>query len=285
MLIKLFLFVIIELFFLQSNVQAKETIQWLISDFPPAHIIEGRHVNNGYGDQTLKLVADSIQGYNHTITTANFSRIIFELGKRNNVCSPTLLKSTEREKSMIFSIPSIVVLSNKLYVRINKEKLLSPYVTSDGKIDLGNLLANEKFLLGVAAKSLYGKNIDQILKRFSNTNQILNRFAEDHYSGLSEMLATQSRLDGFLGYPAEERFFYTKSTLKEKRFKSYFINDSPSYLLGYFGCSRSELGKKMIEKINSVLIKHRKNEITKFYQNWLTQEEIPIHTKLVNSIF
>ncbi len=268
-----------------SDIHAKEIIQWFHSDYPPAHILTGEHAHKGYADLTLELIIDALPNYRHMKTKANYARSISELSQNINTCHASLLKSPDRLNDVIFSIPAYIVLSNKLFIHKDSRSMVQTFLNKRNKIDLNALLADKKFLLGIAIGAKYGKKIDNALQPHINGSQIFMRSANGQFLGLSKMVERNKRLDGVLGHVSEEKYFNSTNDDNSSELLSYFIDGAATYELGFIGCSNSEFGQKVIEQVNSILIKHRKNKIKKYYQNWLSNDEIKFHTELINSIF
>jgi len=277
------LFIVITSFY--SSAEQQNSIHWLHSEMPPAHILNGEHKNTGYADLTVQLIAESLNQYTHIMVPANYKRTLLEMQERENVCHAALLKNTEREKHIIYSVPAYLISANKLFVLPAKQDIVQPYITAQGKVDLESLLTKEKFILGVSSGGKYGEIIDGILNRLAHSNKIIKRTALDHYSGLSGMLEKETWLDGFLGLPIENKFYQLAGSTPKKSAVSYSIERSDEFLVGYVGCSKSEFGKQAINEINNVILSERTKKIKNYYQSWLRHEDVMSHQKLIDSQF
>lgn len=270
---------------LSTTAQPRKTIHWLYSEMPPAHILQGEHKKQGYADLTLQLLIDSLPEYEHIKVVANYKRSLMEMSAHDNRCHSALLKTSDREAYVAFSVPTYVVSPNKLFVHRSKGSIIQGYLTEDQKVDLARLLANERFVLGVSSGAKYGDAIDQTLSLPSSQDNLVFRSAFDHYSGLSGMLQKKQRLDGFLGLSVENVFFQGPDAALNKELLSFAIDGVDEHLLGYVGCSKSELGSQVIEAINNVLLLERANKIKRYYQRWLMAKDRVSHETLVNKIF
>ncbi|SFD27056.1 TIGR02285 family protein [Pseudoalteromonas denitrificans] len=263
-----------------SPIHAKETIQWMYSDFPPAFIVKGENTGKGYVDLTQKLLINALPEYRHIKIKANYARSNLELSQKDNICHAALLKTAEREKFTEFSIAAYIVFGNKLIINQHDNAILKPYFMKNKTIDLASLMASGDFKLGIAKGAKYGTPIDQILKSHFNKVSIFERSAEDHFSGLSKMLSLKNReINATLGFEVEIRYALTQLGANDINLKTYSIDGSAQYELGYIGCSKTKIGKTIIQKINKILIKNRANKISRFYEKWLSNSESIEHKK------
>jgi uncharacterized protein (TIGR02285 family) len=253
--------------------KAEETIEWIRSDFPPVYILDGKYKDQGSSDLIQKFLIDSLPNYRHVQSTANFARIMEEIRNKENVCCAALLKTPEREKFTEFSVAQCVLLTNRLIIKRQDISQLRLYITKDQTVNLNSLLQTGTFTLGVAKGRRYGKNIGQILKKYYGSNTVYERAGEDQLKGLIKMLLSGTRdISGILGYTNEVHYNSKQLAIDANQLKSYPIEGSPPYILGYIGCSKSDFGKIVISQINRIVEEARMNQIAEFYEKWLDQE-------------
>lgn len=263
----------------------RQTVYWLYSAMPPAHISEGPHKDAGYADMTLKLIFEKLPDYNHVKVQANYKRSLAEMQSHGDMCHSALLKTPDREALITFSIPTYIVSSNRLFVKKSKQELIHPYLHTNGKIDLVKLLRSEKFLLGVSSGAKYGNAIDKMLALSTSKDNLVYRSAIDHYSGLSEMLEKKSRIEGFLGLGVENRYFQKPDSNLTQTLMALPIKGVDDFLVGYIGCSNSLLGNRLIDKINDIVQQERTNKIKDYYQSWLMDKDRIAHQKMIDKTF
>lgn len=282
----MFRFLTSALIFVSGNAlsETNNTIHWLQSEMPPAHILEGEHKGTGYADLTMQLLIDSLTEYQHIKVLANYKRSEKELATFDNRCHTALLKSPDRENFIEYSNATYVITANKLFVLPNKSALIEKYLTTDKKVKLAALLDNEPFILGVSSGAKYGAAIDKALQLPSSQDNLAFRSAIDHYSGLSGMLQKYQRLDGFLGLAIENRYFQPPGETLSEDLVSYSIDGVDDYLLGYIGCSKSVFGKTLINKINKIIDAERNSKIKNYYQSWLLNKDIEAHNILIEKL-
>ncbi|MGH8377176.1 MAG: TIGR02285 family protein, partial [Pseudomonas sp.] len=143
--------------------RAEETLTWLLRDLPPLTIFEGPQKGNGAVDHLLPLLIASMPEYRHNIQRVNRARAMQMLQEHNFTCDPTLLWTPERSKFLVFSVPSIGLLSNGLIVRRRDRAILEPFL-HDRQIDLAALLAAHSIKVGLVAERSYGEQLDGLLK-------------------------------------------------------------------------------------------------------------------------
>ena len=165
-----------------------------------------------------------------------------------NYCSYNILKSEQREKSMLFSrYPSSIYPKRKLFF-INPDLLALPQ-----KASIATLSATYK--IGLVAQAYFGA-----LKSTVNVHSDNLVFIEglDSHKQLVNMLL-KGRLDLIVEYQS-----VLDSYAKETEIKSYSIDISEyeSNEVGYFVCNKSEMGEKVIRKIDQLYQTHA-------FQQWL----------------
>lgn len=263
----------------------KQTVFWLYSEMPPAHIVQGKHKDAGYADLTIKLISQALPQYNHIKVQANYKRSVKELGKHDNYCHAALLKSKERQDYVAYSEPVYVLGANELYVLKDNARAIERFLTADRRLDLNALLTEENFQLGISSGAYYGEGIERILNMPNSADNLVIRTAIDHYSGLSDMLHAGKRLDGFLALSIENKFFYQLYGDSNEKMVSYPVAGAEDFLIGYVGCSNSSFGQQLIEEINQVLIQERHKKIKSYYQDWLLPDEKEVHQSLIDRLF
>jgi uncharacterized protein (TIGR02285 family) len=254
------------------DLNAKEVINWVYSDFPPAFILKGEYKNHGYAQLTQTLIKKNLPEFTHAKIKANYGRSSLLISKHSNYCHSALLKTKERLKFIEYSNPAYLLLGNKLFVKDKSLFKVKPYIKNN-TVDLNALLNTDKFTLAIAKGSIYGDNIDKAIMNNKDKLSIYERTAEDHFIGLSKLLSLDNRqIDGFIGYPAEE--FYVAKTGERPQYSSFSIQGETQYQLGYIGCSKTNFGKHVINKVNGVLKNYKTPVINNFYKQWLPKEQV-----------
>jgi len=262
------------------NLNAREVINWVYSDFPPAFILKGEDENQGYAQLTQTLIAKNLPEFTHARIKANYGRGSLLISKHSNYCHAALLKTKERQTFIEYSNPAYLLLGNKLFVKEKSLFKVTPFIKNN-TVDLNALLNTAKFTLAITKGSIYGENIDKAIMNNKDKLSIYERTAEDHFIGLSKLLILDNRqIDGFIGYPAEE--FYVANSSDRPQYSSFSIQEATQYQLGYIGCSKTSFGKHVINKINHVIKNYKTPVIDNFYKQWLSKDQIITYEALLN---
>lgn len=259
---------------------AQDSIQWVDVVLPPIHHInEGIWKGEGISDNIIKLMIEKLDDFEHTQKIQPLKRVLMTLKLETNACNPSFKKNPDRESYMYYSIPSVFIPGHGITVR--KKDL---HLFGDPPVSLGKLLKTKKLRLGIAGGRSYGKGIDLILEKFKNEKHINRRAAQDSYGKQVEMMVA-GRIDYVLGYSTE--FGYIKMKMgNTDQIKFLTIKEADPYSITYVACSRTEQGKKIINRVNEVLLKERPTErYRSFVERWLDKSIIPEYRKAYNDLF
>lgn len=259
-------------------------ILWYRAYFPPVTVPSGPDENKGFFDRAMNFVIDQLDEYDHNFHTANFRRIILEFKDGKNGCCPSFYKTSEREEFISFSIPAMIVLPNGIITsRKNREALL-PYVNDDGEISLTKLLTNPDLTLGISSGRVYSNGLDEVISQHNGDN-IHARSGDDVFQGLMSMLYL-GRVNYIIGYPTEAGYF----AQEQQHYSDYsffpIAESKVPYTLGYFGCTKSAWGDKIIERIDPILREHRNTDAyLNYYESWLDDTTKDLYRSITREYF
>ncbi len=261
-----------------------QEIVWYRAYFPPVTIPSGANTNRGFFDEVMNFTIDQLPEYEHHYHTANFKRIISDFKDGKNGCCPSLYKTDEREEFISFSLPAMVVLPNGIITSGKNRQELLPYVNDDGEISLIKLLSNADLVLGISSGRAYSNGIDEIISQHEGGN-IHVRSGEDVFKGLMSMLYL-GRVHYIIGYPTEAGYF-AKEQEQYSDYSFFPIAESKvPYTLGYIGCTKSEWGQEVIQRIDPVLREHRATEkFLKYYESWLDDSTKNLYRSITTKFF
>ncbi len=244
----------------------KKEIVWLTADFPPYEILSGPFKGKGNIGYMKKKVIESLNEYVHINMVANSKRIFHELKNQDMVSYASALKSKEREKHAIFSVPFLIARPNHVLVRKSKFDKFRPYIRN-GHLQLDRLITESDLLLGRSVGRSYGRVIDKILKKQNGHKNIWIFYDDLFKRSIIELI--KKNVDYIIGYPSEASYFL-KITNKEDYIVPIPVEGTRRYHLGYFAFSKTPWGKSIVKRVNTVLKKHRNS--VKFHKNlefWL----------------
>ncbi|MCP3926001.1 MAG: TIGR02285 family protein [Desulfobacterales bacterium] len=278
----LFIFISIILMFAGNSQAEKKELIWLKGELPPYVILSGPFKKMGNIDYIQNLVEQSLREYKHISMVANTKRIFFELKKRDMVAFASALKTKEREKNVIYSIPYLLVLPNAILIKKSKLKFFKPYINK-GVFSLEKTVKESDFKLGIEAGRAYGSPVDKILMKYKGNKNI-----KVYYDNISRKFAKnllKNNIDYTIGYSCEMTYFLKKLKKKENVI-SVPIKGMHEYLLVYFVFPKTKWGKKVVIKVNTILRKHRNTELFhKSYEYWLDNMGKKIYRKYVKEFY
>ncbi|WP_163338196.1 TIGR02285 family protein [Desulfopila sp. IMCC35008] len=281
------------LFLLTSPAMCSDTVNqdtfgevnWYRAIFPPITIPEGKDEGKGFFDRVMNFVIAELPEYSHYHHIANFKRIMVELQKSESSCCPSLYKTKERAEFIEFSIPAVVVLPNGIITTQRNQHKLEQYVDQEGKIKLSALLADKALSLGVSNGRLYSGGIDEILSRHQGAKNITIQSGEDVFYGLMSMMYL-GRVDYIIGYPTEVRYHSRNDPqFRESVYFPIQENNVP-FTLGYIGCSKTESGQEIIDRVNTILLQNRDTDaFLDYYESWLDISTKRFYRSVVQKYF
>jgi len=266
-----------------TNLLAKDSIAWMEAVAPPFFIHEGELKGQGYEDQITKIIEENLPEYDHTHMIANISRHYQQWKQGEKSCALAMYKTPERQEFAYFSIPSVFTLPTVLI--IHKDR----FDDYGGKktVSLQQLLESEQFIIGRSNNRSYGVPFDTALDTYGSDKNIFIFEGAELSLNLFKMLIA-GRIDALAGLPEEAMYLAETLGLKDEimtlNISENQTNHSAS--LTYVACSKTEWGKKTIEKINSVLLQQRQtSRYRAAYERWLDPSSIDSYRTLYKDAF
>ncbi len=246
--------------------QAKDTLIWLLRDFPPLTIFEGPQKNQGVVDQFLPLLIASMPEYQHHTLRVNRARGMQMLLEPSFTCDPSLLWNPERAKRLAYSIAAYRVLSNGIVIRDQDREALAPFII-DNQVDLAQLLAHQDKKLGVVAERSYGQVVDRLLQQAPSNS--LSAHADSEARARLRRVMRGGRFTGLLGNWPEIRYLGQLQGISPDDLEFYAIRGTDKYQTTHIACSDTPQGREAISHINQTLRQLRQNQLIEFYAQWL----------------
>ena len=256
----------------KSPSQIKERIIWLYEDIKENMALESysQFSPDKYSSPSVyteKLILSKLKQYDIKLKKTSIKRINLEIKNSTNTCAASRIKTPKRREFSFFSTPQNIYLSHRLYRLENKTPLSRKLFNDQGEIkSLQNFFSHlPTSVLGTGDDVSYGDFLDKELVKLSTKN-IYQRGGGKRIYALNEMLF-RDRVDFILFYPSDINLIANPTN---RRLESYPISENPPYSLGYFSCSKSEFGQKVITEINKILAEaYTKNNFHQVYQQWL----------------
>ncbi len=259
---------------------AGETIKWGVYDWPPMHIIEGEHKGKGIFDSIMYHFQKKLPEYTHDTVTANTARFWSYIKDGENFIYISSIVTPERLKYAYFSMPDAIVIANTVVMR--KETADSLKIADS--VSLNSLLKNKELKGGLIADRSYGKDNDKIIAdNMNDANLYFQRVGNLGFSLFQMLLA--KRVDYIVEY-SYVAIYFEEILNKKGETVSIRIEDASPYQLAYVACPRNEWGRRMIDRINTIIKEARPTEeYRKIMEMWQSEDGKKTIRKAYDEIF
>lgn len=235
------------LLFNPFSAYSKETIAWQTYHRPPGTFNYGEYKGQGFVQKILQMVTEKMPEYNHEMPITTLARAIADINAGLNVCHPALYITAERKKSMYFSNAAILNATNRI---IAKPESVAPFLENN-QVNLEKLLKNNSVTVGHVQGRSYGNAIDAIFTKHSQLANILPLQNIDLTRVFK--LLERDRVDITIAYPFEIQHYLKNHADEDSQLAVFAIAKMPPYDTGAVACPKNKWGKKVINKVNSVL--------------------------------
>ncbi|RHW77182.1 transporter substrate-binding domain-containing protein [Colwellia sp. RSH04] len=275
------LFFLLVLFTVNSFADDRQTIIWLSDS--ENYVKNFRQANaDNIDSDTNNLLLTQINNYKIELEYTPLARIEKLMKSGENYCIANRLKTKERLKNNLFSLPLNLYLGLRVY---SKKKLAQKYLNINGELtSITDLLTERenKWLLvskGRSYSDLLDQQITQVDKRFI---YVLSK--QSYAEAAFDMLAKE-RVDYIIEYPAEVALM-SKKRSKPLPLYSVSVTDSEKYVIGYLACNKSAIGKQFIDNINQVLTGvYQQKGFYLAHVNHLNKSDLIIFNYYFNQVF
>ena len=199
-------------------------------------------------------------------------------------CHSGLIKTPERAAIGYFSQPLYLYPSVKLYFSTDK-KIPEDLIDEHGELislkALFEYMPNKK--LAVVDKFSYGTFLDRKIAELDKKNLNIRSGIDQYTSTI--LMSFKHRIDFAIFYPAS----YLRMRRKYPDFpplQSLNIKGAEPYVLGHVMCSKTQLGKKMINIVDKILDKmYQEETFYNMHTSHLHEEDIPRFNKNFQKVF
>ncbi|MEW9797987.1 hypothetical protein [Alteromonas sp. CYL-A6] len=165
------------------------------------------------------------------------------------VCMPFKLKTAAREANYLFSLPTDIYLSLRLYQRESSPPLGAALLTDDGKVrSLTDAIMASGVLILISGHS-YGSVLDAAIENIP-ASRLYYKVGMDPYQAYLQMLA-RGRGDFALLFPSVAASLSQQTPLRE-----YAISELPTFTTGHLMCNDRPASRAFIDKVNTALQAH-----------------------------
>lgn len=221
-------------------------------------------------------------GYQLIFVKATGDRAEKMLRNEVNACMSNRIKTPQREQFSIFSLPHDLYLGLQLYRVAQSTPLNENVLNNQGEIiNLARLFRYyPEQILATASGVSYGAAIDQQIKDL-NIHNVFIREGSSRITSIANMLL-KNRIEYVIYYPQDINAINQGNIALE----SYTIAGSPPYFLGHVSCSKTDVGKEIIHKINGILQQaYLSAEFYYVHEKWLLTGDLPKLRKYYLEVF
>ena len=258
-----------------GSVSAEDTIVWPYFSFPPYVIVSGGDPT-GISIDIQRYLHQGMPEYDHRRVSSPIVRSMLSAKHGETYCFTGLLKTPEREEFLVYSepcrvSPPLMIVARKGALDGLKEK---------GGIKLVRLMNDDRYVLGVIKEMSYGAIIDGIIKGHGNQRNVLTVFASNTISMEISLLLNQ-RIDYSIIVPMQAKYETDRMGVTGQ-LEFIPILENLEYFKGFIACTRNEVGKKAIEKINRILRKKTPtDEYFNLFTPWINDSMLPEFKKII----
>lgn len=264
-------------------IAAKDSITWMEVSMPPYFIQDGPAKGQGYGNLVSAIIQEQLPEYVHHKMVTNVIRHFDRFKQGEKVCTVGLYRTPEREGFMHFSIPSFLSIPAVLIIKKDKQ------ATFDHRrsISLEALLQNKNFIIGLGKDRSYGNSLDAVLHKYRDRGNLVVFTGQELTENYFRMLMLD-RVDGLIGLPDEAMYHAEKMGLRDQIVTLTMEENQQGYTgwLCAVGCSKTEWGLNVIDKINKILLTQRPTERYRAaYERWLDSNRMEQYRTIYQDVF
>ncbi|MDO9323151.1 MAG: hypothetical protein Q7U01_16170 [Pseudomonas sp.] len=251
-----------------SWVSAEEVV-WLGADFPPMSMSQGEYAHQGYIDAMYTFLKDSLPQHEFSEKTVPWARAMHTAQVGGPYCLISAFYTPQRAQFLRFTEPYGYLLPLGLVVRADDKARFAEFITATGRIKLDKLLADEKFIIGLAGDRSYGPLIDAMLApALAGDAQNVHKAYQDESSKILINMLGHKRFDYMFGYPSEA-VFYAAPNIK---LLFYQIDGSDKLLEGRLSCTKGSVTDAVFADVSKLVTRRESFAVFQSaYERWLPE--------------
>ena len=228
--------------------EAGEHIDWIATDFPPAHIVSGDLAGTGILDIETRYLTGNMPDFTHAVRHTSNIRGWALLKERDGVCVAGAIDLPERRQFALYSRrPAMAILGPQVLVRRDQLERFAPFRNAAGEIDLDALAADGSLHAARTGDRPLGDGIEHVT---SGAGQA--RIASLATSGQAVTMLDKARVDYAFGY-ANELAYYRLVHPGSAEMTAIRIAGQPRILFTKVACSDGPVGRHAIARIDELL--------------------------------
>jgi uncharacterized protein (TIGR02285 family) len=206
-------------------------------------------------DIIFQMIFKQLPEYNLSFKKSNYETALNNIEKSSNSCLRNIIKTSEREKSFLFSKPQTLFLGLRLYYNPH----LPPSKIQEIKgLPLQKVFdIDNKLTIGIEKGRAYGSKLTEQLDRLPHANKFF-KVGSDGQNLMIYMLL-KGRFDMMFEYPEVMNYKRKQMSSNDQLYSASLPNMEP-LIFGRIACSKSESSKKLLSKIDKILTNIYKSE-------------------------
>ncbi len=257
---KWFCFVLLVLFNLTLSCAfagEKPKVIWRVTEWPPFYFSTGPDKGEGLYDQMIKRYQLGMPEYEHVHVDMTTPRAMMQMKHETDdvntaVCHASMLFSSLIGVAHISNTSSIL-LPHKILARKEKADQILDLSEDGGKsVSIEKLVLDKRFKGGLAS---YGTH--HVLIKYQNHHDEMTNITlvSEDYANLVRLLLNK-RVDYIVQYsPTVQYFGSSEGGVQDVALIDIAETLKQPYIKVYVGCTKHDLGRKVISKVNEVLVK------------------------------
>lgn len=240
-----------------SHSKAIQSLIWLTDDKKDLVDLKSSE-NISIGTDTTKLVLSALTDYDINIQLVQLPRAKILMKSMDNLCMSNRVKTKERLKDNTFSLPVNVFPSLRLYYLADNENIftdnsLEALLNEQGELKSLAHIFNHypNAILATTKGRSFGEVVDKQIQQVPSDN-ILQRAGDGRYQAMMQMLL-KGRVDFIIDFPVEIKRELDAFN-RPVSLASLPMADTPDYVVGHIACSKSDLGEKVVQQVNTRLL-------------------------------
>ncbi|MBI4998414.1 MAG: TIGR02285 family protein [Rhodocyclales bacterium] len=243
-----------------------ERVIWASLDFPPFQIVDGPYQGSGSFDGLRELLVREIGEAEHELVTMSFARREDELRDGTPLCSPGMFRTPVRERYLVYSMPALIHLDNRLVFLARNAERFPP----GAEIDLERVFKDERLQGGIIVGRSFAPNVDALIRRHGGAANLQMRALKP--SHMIELLR-KGDIDYTIMFPHEAAFLERQAGSRDL-LVSRPIAGVPPYIVTHVACTRGEWGERVIARVNRILREQRNRpEYRQLSERWYSSAD------------
>lgn len=264
------IFLVLFLLFLYLDIAY--AVQLYVDDEVDLRVYRREVPPSNIGNNTNFLMIRELKFEQLSLFPASYKRSLRAMRESSDtdaVCVANRIKTPERLKEFLFSLPVNIYLSRRLYQHVSDEPLDQSVLNEHGEVkSLPHLFSHYRnSLLVVAPTVSYGPFLDRQLEKVSNDNKLF-RDGTNYYDTMYHMFR-KKRADFLLGFPAE---IYRHQQQLPIQYRVYDIADAPKYVIGHWMCNNTLKSREFLQRFNAHIMQvYQSKEYYDAHLKWLPE--------------